>query len=108
MQRAAWRRRFGWYLGQAATTILDGRMCLPLVGFEDEPLDSPNLPTCFDEASEAFVDAIVAEYLVTGVVEWYPAHCKPLAICPIGTVPKKTRTALFRRLVVDSRGPNER
>eukprot|EP00961_Rhodomonas_salina_P067384 905022-Rhodomonas_salina.1 len=63
------------------------------------------MPTCFDEESEAFVDAIVAKYLVTGVVEWYPAHSKPLAICPIGTVPKKT--VPFRRLVVDSRGPNE-
>eukprot|EP00961_Rhodomonas_salina_P022387 300934-Rhodomonas_salina.1 len=74
-------------------------MCLPLVGFEDEPLDRPNMPTCLDEESEAFVDAIVAEYMVTGVVEWYPAHRKPLAICPISTVPKKT--APFRRLVVD-------
>eukprot|EP00961_Rhodomonas_salina_P223809 3026220-Rhodomonas_salina.1 len=69
MRRAAWKRRFGRYLGQATSTILDWRMCLPLVGFDDEPLDRPNMPTCFDPASEAFVDAIVAEYLVTGVVE---------------------------------------
>eukprot|EP00961_Rhodomonas_salina_P065996 886803-Rhodomonas_salina.1 len=74
MRRAAWKQHFCRYLRQAATTILDRQMCLLLIGFDDEPMDLPNMPTCYDPESEAFIDAIVAEYLVTGVVEWYPAH----------------------------------
>ena len=64
-----------------------------------------NLPTCYVQEEEVFVDAIMADYLVTDVVSWYPPHLPPLAMCPIGTVPKKT--ALFLRLVIDLRGLNE-
>jgi hypothetical protein len=100
-----WKKRLGRYLGQAASIILDGRMCLPLDQHEIEPMDRPNLPACYsDPRHTAFVDAIVAEYLVTNVVSWYPSDAPPLCICPLSVVPKKTHP--FYRLVIDARGPN--
>ena len=74
---------------------------------EGPPLDSPNMKTCFDSPDHTqFVDNIISEYLVTGVVSWYPPYAKPIAICPIGVVPKKTEP--YFRLVIDARGPNSR
>jgi hypothetical protein len=106
IQRAPrWKKRLGRYLGQAATIILDGKLCLPLDHADIPPMVRPNLKSCFEspEATE-FVDQIVSEYLVTNVVSWYPPDRPPLCICPIGTVPKKTHP--FFRLVIDARGPN--
>jgi hypothetical protein len=102
-----WRQRFNRHLGQAARIILDGRLCLPLDKHEELPLDSPNLPACFDPPAHAeFVDQIVAEYLITGVISWYPATAKPMVICPLSVVPKATSP--FMRLVIDARGSNRR
>jgi hypothetical protein len=106
IQRASrWKKRLGRYLGQAATVILDGKLCLPLDRADLQPMSRPNLKSCFESpAATAFVDQIVSEYLVTNVVSWYPPDRPPLCICPIGTVPKKTHP--FFRLVIDARGPN--
>lgn len=106
-KRGVWHKRFKRFLGQAARVILDGRLCLPLDHHEGPPLDAPNLPTCFSHPEHTrFVDGIVSEYLVTGVCSWYPATSKPIAICPLSVVPKKTEP--FFRLVIDARGPNLR
>ena len=106
-KRSAWFRRFKHHLGQAARVILDGRLTIPMECHEGPPLDSPNMKTCFDSPDHTrFVDNIISEYLVTGVVSWYPPHAKPIAICPIGVVPKKTEP--YFRLVIDARGPNDR
>jgi hypothetical protein len=100
-----WKRRLGRFMGQAASIILDGKLCLPLDCNEVPPMDKPNLPTCFESPeATAFVDSIVAEYMVTNVVSWYPPGCPPLCLCPIGTVSKKTDP--FFRLIIDARGPN--
>ena len=106
-KRSAWFRRFKHHLGQAARVILDGRLTIPMECHEGPPLDSPNMKTCFDSPDHTqFVDNIISEYLVTGVVSWYPPYAKPIAICPIGVVPKKTEP--YFRLVIDARGPNSR
>jgi len=100
-KRSQWFRRFKRHLGHAARVILDGRLTIPMDCHEGPPLDSPNLKSCFESpAHTAFVDSIVAEYLVTGVASWYPSHAKPLAICPLGVVPKRTHP--FFRLVIDA------
>jgi hypothetical protein len=106
-KRGTWHRRFKRFLGQAARVILDGRLCLPLDYHEGPPLDAPNLPTCFSHPEHTqFVDRIISEYLITGVISWYPSTSKPIAICPLSVVPKKTEP--FFRLVIDARGPNRR
>jgi hypothetical protein len=106
-KRAAWIRRFRRHLGQAARVILDGKLCIPCDIHEGSPLDAPNLKSCFETPEqEAFVDSIISEYLVTGVCSWYPPTSKPLAICPLGVVPKRTKP--WFRLVIDARGPNKR
>jgi hypothetical protein len=106
-KRGVWHRRFKRFLGQAARVILDGRLCLPLDHHEGPPLDTPNLPTCFSHPEHTkFVDNIIAEYLITGVCSWYDASHKPITICPLSVVPKKSEP--FFRLVIDARGPNLR
>jgi hypothetical protein len=106
-KRTVWHRRFKRYLGQAVRVILDGKLCLPLDHHEGPPLDAANLPSCFAHPDHTrFVDNIISEYLVTGVCSWYPPSAKPVVICPLGVVPKKTEP--FFRLVIDARGPNLR
>jgi hypothetical protein len=106
-KRSAWQRRFKRYLGQATSVILDGRLCLPLDHHEGPQLDNANLMSCFSHPDHTkFVDRTVSEYLVTGVCSWYPSSSKPIAICPLGVVPKKSDP--FFRLIIDARGPNTR
>jgi hypothetical protein len=106
-KKAAWRRRFKRYLGQATGVILDGRLCLPLDHHEGPQLDNANLASCFSHPDHTrFVDRTVSEYLVTGVCSWYPPASKPIAVCPLGVVPKKSDP--FFRLIIDARGPNLR
>eukprot|EP00961_Rhodomonas_salina_P278503 3762879-Rhodomonas_salina.2 len=72
---------------------------------EGPPLDAPNLKSCFASPEHThFVDSIISEYCVTGVTNWYPLTSKPVAICPLGVVPKLSFP--FFRLVIDARGPN--
>ena len=106
-KRAAWYRRFKRHIGYSAKVILEGKLCIPCSHHEGPPLDAPNLKSCFATAAhQAFVDSIISEYLITSVVSWYPPSSKPLAVCPLGVVPKKTEP--FFRLVIDARGPNAR
>jgi len=106
MRAKRWKTRFRRFLGQATQIILDGRMAIPLEDYGEEPMQRPNMPSCYGDEAEAFIDSIIADYLVTDVVSWYPHDAPPIALCPIGTVPKKT--APYLRLVLDSRGPNSR
>ena len=106
-KRNAWSRRFKQHIGQAARVILDGKLCIPCDIHEGSPLDAPNLKSCFETPEhEAFVDSIISEYLVTGVCSWYSQTSKPLAICPLGVVPKRTKP--WFRLVIDARQSNKR
>ena len=106
-KRSTWSQRFKRHLGQAARVILDGKLCIPCDIHEGAPLDAPNLKSCFiSPEHEAFVDSIISEYLVTGVCSWYSQVSKPLAICPLGVVPKRSKP--WFRLVIDARGPNKR
>ena len=50
------------------------------------------------------IDAIIAEYLVTGALEYCPAEHPPRCVSGIGLVPKKT--APYYRLIVDLRDVN--
>jgi hypothetical protein len=53
----------------------------------------------------AVIDALVAEYLISGVLEFCPPGHPPLCISAMGLVPK--RTAPFFRLIVDLRPVNK-
>eukprot|EP00961_Rhodomonas_salina_P106925 1439836-Rhodomonas_salina.1 len=86
----------------ATKLILEGRLALPMTSADVPAFDLPNLPTC-DEAPEV-IDALVAEYLISGVLEYCPPCCEPHCISPLGLVPKKTSP--FYRLIVDLRKPN--
>jgi hypothetical protein len=89
-------------VGMAAKVILEGRLALPLKSADVQGFDLPNLPTC-DEAPD-LIDALVAEYLICGVLEYCPPGFEPRCVSPLGLVPKKT--APFYRLIVDLRKVN--
>eukprot|EP00961_Rhodomonas_salina_P104502 1406842-Rhodomonas_salina.1 len=59
--------------------------------------DDPNLPTCKD--APQVIDALVAEYLISGILEYCPPGFEPHCISPLGLVPKKTSP--FFRLIID-------
>lgn len=90
-------------IGMATKVILEGRLALPLRSADVKSFDIPNLPTC-DQAPDV-IDALVAEYLICGVLEYCPPGHEPHCISPLGLVPKKT--APFYRLIVDLRKVNE-
>jgi hypothetical protein len=90
-------------VGMAARTILEGRLSLPMKNSDVPSLDARNHGTC--DENPAVIDAIVAEYLISGVLEFCPPGHAPLCISALGLVPK--RTAPFFRLIVDLRPVNK-
>eukprot|EP00961_Rhodomonas_salina_P300554 3939887-Rhodomonas_salina.1 len=106
MKRArVWHEDLGKLLSPAALLILDGRLSIPLDEHDIPSFERPNLKTCEGEEKEAFLDGIIAEYLVTGVLSWCPPGKKPRCVSPLSVVPKKTFP--FHRMVIDLRGVNE-
>ncbi len=90
-------------LGMAARTILEGRLSLPMTSQDVPSVDARNHDTCND--NPGVIDAIVAEYLIMGVLEFCPPGHPPLCVSALGLVPKKT--APFFRLIVDLRPVNK-
>lgn len=89
-------------IGMATKIILEGRLSLPMASADVPSCDDPNLPTC-KEAPQV-IDALVAEYLIGGILEYCQPGFEPHCISPLGLVPKKTSP--FFRLIVDLRKPN--
>ncbi len=89
-------------LGMAARTILEGKLSLPMTNDDIPAMDARNHDTCND--NPGVIDAIVAEYLIMGVLEFCPPGHPPRCISALGLVPKKT--APFFRLIVDLRPVN--
>jgi hypothetical protein len=62
-----------------------------------------NHDSCME--NEEVIDDIIAEYLITGVLEYCPPDHPPHCISALGLVPKRTHP--FHRLIVDLRPVNE-
>jgi hypothetical protein len=96
-----WKQRLP-DIGMATKIILEGKLALPLISADIPAFDTPNLPTCND--APGVIDALIAEYLIQGVLEYCPPGREPRCISGLGLVPKKT--APFFRLIVDLRKAN--